>query len=104
MFHRLGSGAAVPQPVGTLERQEPGAPALVHARSLGSDLVGRGIHEIAQHLPRMAGSPSRRRSMTSTATASARAVDVAAVLNPVHQHRSSVVVDLVDDRVVTTAR
>ena len=49
---RREAGAAIPQPVGALERQEAGAPALVlHARSLGGDLVGRGIGEIAQHLP-----------------------------------------------------
>ena len=55
---RREAGAAVPQPVGILERQEAGAPALVlHARSLGRDLVGRGIREIAQHLPANGGIP-----------------------------------------------
>ena len=46
------AGTAVPQPVGIFDRQEACSPALVlHARSLGGDLVGRGIREIAQHLP-----------------------------------------------------
>ncbi len=49
---RREAGAAVPQPVGTLERQKTRAPALpLHARSFGGDLVGRRVREIAQHLP-----------------------------------------------------
>ena len=49
---RREARATVPQSVGTLERQEAGTPALVlHTRPLGGDLVGRGIREIAQHLP-----------------------------------------------------
>ena len=39
---RREAGTTVPQPVGVLERQKTGAPALVlHTRSLGGDLVGR---------------------------------------------------------------
>ena len=42
------AGAAVPQTVGTLERQQAGAPALAdHPPSLGSDHVRRGAREIA---------------------------------------------------------
>ena len=49
---RREAGTTIPQPVGALERQEPGAPAPVfHACSFGGDLVGRGIREIAEHLP-----------------------------------------------------
>jgi Nucleotidyltransferase domain len=48
-----------------LERQEVGAPAVVlHARSLGGGLVGRGVHEIAQDLPADGGSPSSSQSIT----------------------------------------
>ena len=49
---RREAGAAGPEPVGILEREEAGAPALVlHSRSLGRDLVGRRVREIPQHLP-----------------------------------------------------
>ena len=45
---RREAGAAVPQPVGALERQKTGAPALaLHARSFDGDLVRRGVGEIA---------------------------------------------------------
>jgi hypothetical protein len=43
---------ARPQPVGILEREEPGTPPLVlHARPFGRHLLARGVREIVQHLP-----------------------------------------------------
>ena len=45
---RREAGPTRPQPVGTLQRQEAGTPALaLHPRPLGGDLLGRGIGEIA---------------------------------------------------------
>ena len=46
------AGPARPQPVGVLQPEQPGTPALVlHPPPLGRDLAGRGIGEVAQHLP-----------------------------------------------------
>ena len=51
-IRRREAGPALPQPVAALEREEARTPAFVrHSRPLGIDLVGRGIGQVAQHLP-----------------------------------------------------
>lgn len=46
------TGAAVPQPVDTLQRQKTRPPALpLHPRPLRGDLARRSVGQITQHLP-----------------------------------------------------
>ena len=53
---RREARAAVPEPVGTLEREETRTPAvMLHPGSLSRHVAGRRVREIAQHLPAEGG-------------------------------------------------
>jgi hypothetical protein len=53
---RREARAAVPEPVGTLEREETRTPAvMLQPGSLSRHVAGRRVREIAQHLPAEGG-------------------------------------------------